>query len=39
MPALDNIIFGQKKFADLLEEIYNNSKQKEKQIERKMVAG
>jgi hypothetical protein len=32
MPALDNIIFGQKKFSDLLEEIYNNSKQKEKQI-------
>jgi hypothetical protein len=32
MSALDNVIFGDKKFSDLLEEIYNNQKKKEKQI-------
>jgi len=30
--SLDNNIFGKKKFSDLLEEIYNNQKKKEKQI-------
>ena len=28
----DNIIFGKKSFSSLLEDIYNNSKNKEKQI-------
>lgn len=32
MNNLDSIIFKEKKFSDLLEEIYNNSKTKEKQI-------
>ena len=32
MNGLDNIIFGGKKFSDILEEIYNNQKKKEKQI-------
>jgi hypothetical protein len=32
MSALDNNIFGGKKFSDLLEEIYNNQKKKDKQI-------
>lgn len=32
MSTLDSIVFGQKKFSDILEEIYNNSKAKEKQI-------
>jgi hypothetical protein len=32
MSALDNIVFGDKKFSDILEEIYNNQKKKEKQI-------
>lgn len=32
MSNLDNIIFKEKKFSDLLEEIYDNSKAKEKQI-------
>ena len=32
MGSLDSIIFGKKKFSDLLEEIYNNQKKKEKQI-------
>jgi hypothetical protein len=30
--SLDNIIFKNKKFSDLLEEIYDNQKKKEKQI-------
>jgi hypothetical protein len=29
--GLDNIVFGGKKFSDILEEIYNNQKKKEKQ--------
>lgn len=32
MEGLDQNIFGNKKFSDLLEEIYNNQKKKEKQI-------
>jgi hypothetical protein len=32
MSALENVVFGDKKFSDLLEEIYNNQKKKEKQI-------
>lgn len=32
MNSLDSVIFGSKKFSDILEEIYNNSKAKEKQI-------
>ena len=32
MGALDNIIFGKKKFSNILEEIYNNQKKKETQI-------
>jgi hypothetical protein len=32
MNNLDSIIFGGKKFSDLLEEIYNNQKKKDKQI-------
>ena len=32
MEGLDNIIFGGKKFSDILEEIYNNQKKKEAQI-------
>lgn len=32
MSALENIVFGDKKFSDILEEIYNNQKKKEKQI-------
>ena len=32
MSALENNIFGSKKFSDLLEEIYNNQKKKDKQI-------
>ena len=32
MSALENVIFKQKKFSDLLEEIYDNSRKKEKQI-------
>lgn len=32
MNALDNIIFGKKKFSDILSEIYDNQKRKEKQI-------
>ena len=32
MNGLDNIIFGGKKFSDILEEIYNNQKKKDKQI-------
>ena len=30
--SLDKLIFKNKKFADLLEEIYDNQKKKEKQI-------
>lgn len=33
MGALDENIFGKKKFSDLLEEIYNNQKKKQKQID------
>lgn len=32
MGALDNVVFGKKKFSNILEEIYNNQKKKEKQI-------
>ena len=32
MSALDNVIFGKKKFSDILSEIYNNQKKKEAQI-------
>ena len=32
MNSLESIVFGTKKFSDILEEIYNNSKAKEKQI-------
>ena len=32
MSQLDKIVFGKKKFSDLLEEIYNNQKKKETQI-------
>jgi hypothetical protein len=32
MNGLDNIVFSGKKFSDILEEIYNNQKKKEKQI-------
>ena len=30
--SLDKIVFKDKKFADILEEIYNNQKKKSKQI-------
>jgi hypothetical protein len=32
MSNLDNVVFGKKKFSDILEEIYDNQKKKEKQI-------
>jgi hypothetical protein len=32
MGALDSIIFGDKKFSDILSEIYNNQKTKQQQI-------
>jgi hypothetical protein len=32
MGSLDNIIFGKKKFSNILEEIYNNQKTKQTQI-------
>jgi len=32
MGSLDSVIFGKKKFSNILEEIYNNQKKKEKQI-------
>jgi hypothetical protein len=32
MGALDSVIFGKKKFSDILSEIYDNQKRKEKQI-------
>jgi hypothetical protein len=31
MEGLDNIVFGGKKFSDILEEIYNNQKKKDKE--------
>jgi hypothetical protein len=32
MGSLDNVVFGKKKFSDILNEIYDNQKKKEKQI-------
>jgi hypothetical protein len=32
MSQLDNLVFKDKKFSDILEEIYNNQRRKEKQI-------
>jgi hypothetical protein len=32
MNGLDNVVFGKKKFSDILEEIYNNQQKKDKQI-------
>ena len=32
MGQLDSVIFGDKKFSDILEEIYNNQKKKEAQV-------
>jgi hypothetical protein len=32
MGSLDNVIFGKKKFSDILSEIYDNQKRKETQI-------
>ena len=32
MSQFDNIIFGKKKFSDVLEEIYNNQQKKDKQV-------
>jgi hypothetical protein len=32
MGQLDSVIFGSKKFSDILEEIYNNQKRKEAQV-------
>jgi hypothetical protein len=32
MASLDNIVFGKKKFSDILGEIYQNQKKKETQI-------
>jgi len=32
MGALDSVVFGKKKFSNILEEIYNNQKKKETQI-------
>jgi hypothetical protein len=32
MEGLDNVIFGDKKFSDILKEIYDNQKKKDKQI-------
>ena len=32
MGSLDSVVFGKKKFSNILEEIYNNQKTKEKQI-------
>jgi len=32
MEGLDNVVFGGKKFSDILEEIYTNQKKKDKQI-------
>lgn len=32
MSQLDSVVFGKKKFSDILEEIYNNQKRKEAQV-------
>tara|TARA_Y100000385_G_C12782197_1_gene503982 strand:+ start:283 stop:627 length:345 start_codon:yes stop_codon:yes gene_type:complete len=32
MGQLDSVVFGDKKFSDILEEIYNNQKKKEAQV-------
>ncbi len=32
MSQFENIIFGKKKFSDVLEEIYNNQQKKDKQV-------
>jgi hypothetical protein len=32
MNGLDNVVFGKKKFSDILEEIYTNQQKKDKQI-------
>ena len=32
MSQFDNIIFGKKKFSDVLEEIYNNQRKKDQQV-------
>jgi hypothetical protein len=32
MSQFDNVIFGKKKFSDVLEEIYNNQQKKDKQV-------
>ena len=32
MSQFDNVIFGKKKFSDVLEEIYNNQKKKDQQV-------
>ena len=32
MSQLDSVIFGEKKFSDILEEIYNNQKKKSEQV-------
>ena len=32
MSQFDNIVFGKKKFSDILEEIYNNQKKKDQQV-------
>ena len=32
MGQLDSVVFGKKKFSDILEEIYNNQKKKEAQV-------
>jgi predicted CopG family antitoxin len=32
MSQFDKIVFGKKKFSDLLEEIYDNQKKKDKQV-------
>ena len=32
MSQFDNVIFGKKKFSDILEEIYNNQQKKDKQV-------
>jgi len=32
MSQFDNVVFGNKKFSDILEEIYNNQQKKDKQV-------
>ena len=32
MSQFDNVVFGKKKFSDILEEIYNNQQKKDKQV-------